>query len=316
MTKQRTKTLAVRRMVLLCFGCSAAVFMIFTNVGATRTVARPMGSRSQAIGQQRLTFEVASVKLSPNEGGGGTGQLRVLPGGRLSTESAILRFLIQSAYHVRSYQVVGGPEWIESARWNIEAKAEDNANQQQVMSMLQSLLEDRFKLKIHHETQELPVYDLTAAKNNGTIQPPKDGSCITPDPTAPPSPPSPPSAPGAQLRLPCGQFGASMGASGSRIDGYKIVMANLCQILSNLLGRPVIDKTGFTGVFDVHLLFANDDTLAGLAGRGPRASESSADPELATIFTAIQEQLGLKLESTTGPVEVVVVDHVEKSSGE
>ena len=276
-------------------------------LSASLLASTTCGLFSQSAPQPR--FEVVSIKLNTNEGGGGTGMARALPGGRLSTQAVILRLLIQNAYRVRSYQVVGGPDWIESARWDIEAKAEDNASPQQVLLMTQTLLEDRFKLKVHRETRELPVYDLTAAKGGIKLQPPKEGACITTDPNTPPSPPLPPPVPGGPLTLACGNYGASVGPTGARIDGYRITVANLIQILSNLLGRTVIDKTGYTGLFDVHLIYANDAALGGLRGAPP---ESSADTGPATIFTATQEQLGLKLESAKGPVEVLVVDHVEK----
>src|ERR1019366_1635234 len=131
----------------------------------------------------------------------------------------------------------------------------------------------------------------------------------------PNSPPPPPPAPGQFPPTPCGGF--FMGPN--RLEGGKIAMAQLVNALSNLLGRPVIDKTGFTGTFDVHLDFSREGT-AGLGGggfgpAGLPADAANTDNPAPSIFTAVQEQLGLKLESQKAPGEILVIDHAEKASG-
>jgi uncharacterized protein (TIGR03435 family) len=261
-----------------------------------------------ALGQSpRPTFEVATIKLNTS-GDARRQMIRPLPGGGISVENAPVRLLILNAYGVKSFQILGGRSWINSDRWDIEAKPERSATSAQTVLMLQTLLEDRFKLSFHHETKELPVYSLTAAKSGLKLEPPKEGNCRTFDPTAPPPPP------GSALP-PCGRLMITM-SSTTEMRGAKVPMAELVRILSNMLDRSVIDKTGFTGTFDVHFEF-NREAVPGLPGSGAASVPSdpgfpAPDPDAASIFTVLQEKLGLKLESTKGPVEVMVIDRLEK----
>jgi uncharacterized protein (TIGR03435 family) len=250
-------------------------------------------------------FEVASIKPDP-PGGVSTGNLQVLPGGRLSAQRVLLRFFIQNAYNVRPFQISGAPDWINSEGYDIEAKAEGDPGPEEMRRMMQALLEDRFKMKSHRETKELPVYALTAAKGGFRLPEPKDGNCDTADADAPPRPPA------SDLPGPCGRAMVAISRFGGvKIHGGKISMGELIRILSNVLGRTVIDRTEFAGMFDVHLEFAMDDAIDGLPHPPVAASEGGSP----SIFVAVQEQLGLKLESTKGPVEVLVIDHVERPSG-
>jgi uncharacterized protein (TIGR03435 family) len=169
-------------------------------------------------------------------------------------------------------------------------------------------LEDRFKLAFHRETKELPVYSLTAAKSGLKLEPPKEGGCRDFDPIAPPPPP------GSALP-PCGRLMITM-SSKTEMRGAKVPMAELVRILSNMLDRSIIDKTGFAGTFDVHFEF-NREAIPGLPGSGAAGvpsdpGGSAPDPDAASIFTVLQEKLGLKLESTKGPVEVMVIDRLER----
>ncbi len=214
-----------------------------------------------------------------------------------------------SAYDVKPFQISGGPDWINSDSYNIEAKAEGNASPAQMRLMTQSLLEDRFQLKLHRETKQLPIYVLTMIRTARNCRQPKEGGCTVFDPTAPPKPPEQ----GQPPVIPCGGSFFTISPSGTQLFGGKVPMAELTRSLSNILGRTVIDKTGFSGTFDLHLQFASDATLEGLPRvgvlGGPPGASDSTDP---TIFTALTEQLGLKLESVKGPVEVLVIDHVER----
>jgi uncharacterized protein (TIGR03435 family) len=243
------------------------------------------------------------------------GIVRALPGGKLQAEKAQLERLVEWAYGLRRYQVTGGPDWINSARYDIEATAEGNVGSEQIRLMLQSLLEDRFKLKVHRETRQLPVYDLLLAKGGPKLEPPKEGGCLTPDPNGPSL--RPPDESG-QLPPPlCGRAEVSIAIKGQgqfegRVKAGKASMDALASTLSNMLGRTVIDKTGFTQLFDAQMEFAPDDSLAGLPSRFPRSADIPGGPP--TIFTAIQEQMGLKLESSKGPVEILVIDSAEKPS--
>ena len=261
-------------------------------------------------------FEVASVKPVTTTDPRLIG-ISPRPGGRLHAENAPLRLLMQNAYGVQTYQISGGPGWVQSDGYDIEAKGDANASRAQVFLMLRSLLVDRFQLKIHHETKELPVYTLTVAKNGPKLPQPKEGSCITIDTSAPLPPPP---APGQAPTIPCGSPMVMMRPSGLQMQGGKVPMAEFIRVLSMLMGRPILDKTGYTQAFDVGLEFTPDETTAGLprgggpgdAGNPAPAADPSAPP---SIFAAIQEQLGLKLESTKGPVDVLVIDRVERPTG-
>ena len=241
------------------------------------------------------------------------------PGGSLVTENAPLRLLIQNAYSVQEYQISGGPGWIQSEGYNIDAKGDGKANRAQTFLMLRSLLEDRFQLKVHRETKELPVYALTVGKNGPKLPRPKEGGCIAIDPNAP-APLPPPNARGRSPVFPCGRAGVMAESSGARIQGGKVPMVEFIRTLAMIMGRPVTDRTGFAEAFDLLLDFTPDDATAGLPrGMGPGDAGSpapAADPAAPpTIFAALQEQLGLKLESAKGPIEVIVIDHVERPTG-
>jgi uncharacterized protein (TIGR03435 family) len=247
--------------------------------------------------------------------------MRPLPGGRLHEHNGSVSMLIKSAYRLQDFQIVGGPAWIHDMGFDIEAKGDANANREQMMLMLQPLLEDRFQLKFHRETRELPVYALTVARGGAKLPAPKEGGCVKPDETAPAGPPGPAPLPT------CGALHMLATSSGMRTYGGDIPMSELIANLAMVLGRPMLDRTGVTTHFDVDFTFTPDDTAAGLFAvwgtvRGHRetvaataAAAAAGDPRAApNILVAVQERLGLKIESTKGPAEVMVIDHVEKSS--
>jgi uncharacterized protein (TIGR03435 family) len=263
----------------------------------------------QPVAQSK--FEVASVKPSIDRG---FKSVRPLPG-RL-TADAPLRMLLQNAYSVQAFQIVGGPGWIDSDHYAIEAKAAGDPGRGQIFLMLRSLLEDRFHLQIHRETRELPVYALAAGKNGLKLSPPKE-ECMDPVPSALPQGAGgrmPPPGQGQPPLAPCGRVGIMLDPGGAMMRGGKIPMAELTRTLSMVLDRTVVDKTGFTGLFDLRLGFLPDETTAALPPPPPDAAGASLDSRYPSILTALQEQLGLRLESTKGPVEVIVIDHVERPS--
>lgn len=170
--------------------------------------------------------------------------------GDLDAKNVGLKLLISDAYGVEAFHISGGPAWIDADRFDIEAKAGGDATGKQMMPMLQSLLEDRFKLKAHRETREEPVFDLTLAKSGIKLQPLKEGSCVPADPNSPPRPPAPGQKP------PCGAIRPGMNA----MDAVGANMAALTRVLTLILGRTVIDKAGVAGPFDVlHLEYARED---------------------------------------------------------
>jgi bla regulator protein BlaR1 len=215
-------------------------------------------------------------------------------------------------------EIKGGPAWITSARYTIDAKAEGPARQELMRGpMLQALLEDRFKLKIHRESREIPVYELTVAKGGPKLQPYRDGSC--------PSPDSFDSATGKASGQPftsmCGWFHAGKNG-GTDVNGTTI--ANLCRLLSNVSDRDVIDKTGLAGMFDIHF----DTHPAAPPANATPGLTDPAEPRPATAaemalveserfaqFQAALPKLGLKLEPAKGSGEFLVIDHLERPSG-
>lgn len=238
-----------------------------------------------AFGQQ---FEVVSIK--PNAAGDHRVMIRMAPGGRFTASGITLKHLIGQAYNVRDFQIVGGPGWIESDRFDINAKAEglgERVAPDQLRPMIKALLEDRCRLKVRMETKEMPVYVLAAGKN---------GPKLTPNTGA---------EPGPMFRMGRGQ-----------IDVKKASMAMLAQHLSQQLGRTVIDKTGLAGDYDFNLTWTPEPGQGGgpFGGSLPPEVLPAADSTGPTIFTALQEQLGLKLESQKGPVPVVVIEQIEKPS--
>ncbi len=248
----------------------------------------------------RPAFQAASVK--PSSSSAPFHMVRAQPGGRLSTQNAPLLMLIQNAYAVQAYQVVGGPGWLNTDGFDIEAKPETSVDRKQTWPMLQTLLADRFKLTVHRETRELPVYALTA-KNNLKLPAPKEASCPPVDPAAPPRP---------MAQTPCGMLRVGPSPVGVAMAGTNIPMAEFIRVLAGVMGRPVLDRTGFSGEFDVNVAFTPDDSTLGLMGPASPGTPPPTNPDQPNIFGALDQQFGLKLVATKGQVEVLVIDHVEK----
>jgi uncharacterized protein (TIGR03435 family) len=226
---------------------------------------------------QTPEFEVASVKPAPP---GVTGRsFTESPGGRLTTSNASLKMLIAFAYQVMPEQVVGGPVWVESDGFDIETKGTSpNVTQSQFRQMIQGLLTERFHMAAHRETRELPVYALVQARNGAKLTETRDDNP---------------------------EVGVRIVGPGQMI-GVKATMAMLAATLYRPLQRKVIDETGLTGSYSFKVRFAPEPKRAGTGAEAAPASDSPS------IFTALQEQLGLSLKPGKGPVEVVVVDHAEK----
>ena len=228
-------------------------------------------------------FEAASVKPNAQGLGGLTGYL---PDGGIRFVGVSVRGLVENAYGVRAFQVVGGPGWIDTEAFDIEARppidsaAGDPASlsreQRKVGERLRSLLADRFGLIVHSETTELPVYDLVAAKG------------------------------GPKLKESAGRTPFIRGGRGS-IVGQSVGVRLLVVNLSNVLDRLVVDKTGLTGSYDFELKWTPDVGSAGADGPLP-----ASDADVPSLFTAVSDQLGLRLESARGPVQVWVIDGVER----
>jgi uncharacterized protein (TIGR03435 family) len=263
-------------------------------------------------------FEVASIKPN-NDPSPRFWNMRPLPGGRLSAVHASAQMLLQNAYGVQAYQLIGGPHWMTTDGFDIEAKGNPDATREQVLLMLRSLLEDRFQFRFHRETRDVPVYDLTIATAGSKLQPSKEGGCFERNLNSVlPSEPGP-----GQPRVVCGSPMIGMGPNGSTsMTGGKVPMKEFLHALQSVLGQPVIDRTGITGPFDVDLKFTRDDITGGLprrfgnSGPEPGAPTPAAQPldGQPSILSAVEEQLGLKLEKSKGPLEVLVIDHLEHPS--
>jgi len=262
---------------------------ILVALGATAQT--PPGSGADRFG-------VAGIK--PNTGADRTVFIGAPSPGTLRAENVWLRFLIQVTWGVPSFEVVGGPGWTASERYDINAKSERKLNFGQMKPMLKALLEDRFGLKLHTETREMPVYALVTTRNV-KLQETKAGSCMTPHPNSPDSP--------GPLPV-CG----AMGMSSHSVGGVGISMAQLASTLSNVLQRAVLDETGLTGTFDVHMEWTADQSTPGLYAPGLEPPPAPVSDGGGSIFTVIREKLGLSLEANKGPVTVLVIDGAERPS--
>ncbi len=233
------------------------------------------------------SFDVASIHVNNTETDGHHHIVSDPADSHFCTVNLALRDLIQFAYGVPDSQIMGGPDWITSVMFDIDAKSDPSVDLQLralpieqarrvKQLMVQALLADRFALRVHQETRQLPVYALVLAKDGPDFKPSKiDGTTI------------------------------DTGRSHLHIAGSDDTIAILARELAQLLGRPVLNQTGLTGRYDLSLRWTPDDAVA------PASASPEASPD---IFTAIQEQLGLKLESTKGPVPVLVIDSVQKPS--
>jgi uncharacterized protein (TIGR03435 family) len=214
--------------------------------------------------------------------------------------------LILFAYDVPKNQVSGVQPWMDSNHFDIQATTEKNPTVKQLEgAMLRALLEDRFQLKVHRETMARPVYELTVEKDGVKMQLSKEGSCILYPIDSPPPLPAPSSPRPVYCDFP------RLAGDGLNwtLDGSRVTVGKLAITLSRSgLDRPIVDKTGLTGGFDLHLKWTAD-----LPESAPE-SGTVVEPTGLSIFTALKEQLGLKLESAKAPVEILVIDHVEKPS--
>jgi uncharacterized protein (TIGR03435 family) len=248
-------------------------------------VAATLAALAQTPG---LTFEAASVKANTS------GQARMSAGVRGRTYTGVntpLRPIIAAAYDLslQGFRLLGGPAWMGADRFDITATFPEGAGRRELPMMLRALLADRFKLVVHTETRETPIYALVVARADGRL--------------------------GTRLRkadVDCEAAPADRDHCQSQISD-KIVgrgqpLGSLARMLSPFVGRQVVDQTGVTGGFDFDLEFP--ELVAGPGGAGPAADAGGS------VFTAVEEQLGLKLTSAKGPVEFVVIDRVEHPAAE
>lgn len=240
-------------------------------------------ARSQTQRKEPFTFAVASIKPTPPDERRGI--VHQLPGNQVyEVIGAPLSLIMTVAYTVTNRQISGGPDWINTERWNIEAKAERSGTSDEMHDALARLLEDRFQLKIRHETRDLPCYILSVDKK-GPKMPVHDAKDLAHEP-----------------------IGGNPIFSG--LTGHNVTMDYFAFILSRMLDLNVIDRTGLTDQYDiVNFKFIPDNLPPG----GIRLNgEPVAVPDGPSIYTALREQLGLQLQKGKGPVDFLVIEHVEK----
>jgi uncharacterized protein (TIGR03435 family) len=263
-------------------------------------------------------FEVASVKKSGPMRGGNLG-FGMRPGGRFSMSQMPVGTLITFAYGVQRFQLIGGPSWLNSDRFDINAVAEDVPIQpappgtpNRMQLLLRSLLKDRFALVVHNEKRELPVSYLVMAREDRKL-----GERLRPSTVdcralfaarakdakegTPFQPPKPGEAPQ------CGMIGGF-----GRIMAGSVAMSNFASMLAGILNRPVHDRTNLTGNFDIQLEYTPDQMPQIPPGATLPPGLTLPSPDGPSLNTALVEQLGLKLDATRGPVDVLVIDSVEQ----
>jgi len=269
------------------FLAAAGLAALVTPLVCGMISARPARAQSQAAGVNQSAFEVASVKV--NKSANGRNSMDRSPGGGFTATNVTLKMLTKAAYSIQDHQLIGGPGWLDAERYDIVAKAPPHTPDSQLGQMLRTLLADRFKVQAHRETRQMPVYALVLDKSGPKFKEvkreAKDGD------------------------------GDSRKGRG-HLAAQRVPISDLAEILSGELGFSVLDRTGLTGLYDLKLEWTPDESQP----RGPgdnlegRASTPTSDRLGPSLFSALQEQLGLKLEKQIGPVQVLVIDHADRPS--
>ena len=292
--------------------CVRAVFCAVCS--ATVPLCVVLAGGAQESQPARLTFEVVSVKRTGPEAGasivgGGRGQYRAI--------NVPLRVTITSAWNLRDHQLVGAPAWLASDRFDIVAKEpEGTFTDKQRRLMMQALLIDRFKLQAHIETRELPIFNLVLLRADGRLGPELkptavDCAALRKERAAGGATPAgaPTQIPNIDERVPCNQRGF-FGPQGVTINASGRTLEQIAITLGTYADRTVVNKTGLKGEYDMLLKF-RPEAGGPMGGLAPSLS-TTGDPlsDLATLGIAVREQLGLRLESARGPVQVLVIDSI------
>lgn len=259
------------------------------------------------------SFEVASIK--PNHSVDASSRTMMQPE-RFTATNTTVESLVALAYNVKDFQIAGGPSWVKSQGYDMEAKVEESVAEKsrklpsdelrmRMRLMIQAMLADRFELKVSHQTKELPVYALVVAKGGPKFQEAKPSDTR---PNGIKGPDGRPVRSGYGIRIGLGQ-----------ITGQSVSMGMLVDQLSEQLDRNIVDETGLTGTYDFTLRWTPDQGARALSGGAEGVKpgiddQSPTDSPQPSIFTAIQEQLGLKLQSTKASVGIIVIAHIEMPS--
>ena len=309
MSKSSGTALSMWRKAVLV---SAAVLILAAPIGIGIVHGQASTATTTASGQAPIVvsdlpkYDVASIK--PNKTGDNRVRFMMTPDG-ISLQGAPMRMLLPQAFGVEEDRILGEPDWVKSSRFDIEAKVEpENAPKlkdlkaDQRNAMMLQLLVDRFNLKYHHEQREMPMYTMAVAKSGLKMKPTK------PDQDAP-EPEAPPRGDGPQPKM--GRHMLMMNPG--HLESTGTSTEQLAHLLSRQLGRTVVDKTGLTGEYDFTLDYTPDNMPVPAHGdtEGGPKPQMPVDTGGPSIFTAVEEQLGLKLEATKGMVDVIVIDHID-----
>jgi uncharacterized protein (TIGR03435 family) len=300
----------------------AGVPAVRVTIALVLTFAAPSHSQSQSQNTTAAPpvyeYEVVSIKPAQpgSRGQGGRGQ----PTDGLTMNNVTVQQLVVQAFGVLDDQISGAPGWLSSERYDLNAKMDTAvADELQKLSaddrnaarqkMMQALLVDRLKLSFHRETKERPIYSLMVAKNGPKLQNPDPNREITfPD--------------GSKRSISAGGEGRlaimQMNPGEFTMMGYAVRMPSLASLLTTAMERPVFDKTGLAGRYDVTMKWSDEESSSPVPAAGPTGAAPASkrvDFFSGGIFSTIQEQLGLKLEPGKGPVEIIVIDHIERPSG-
>jgi uncharacterized protein (TIGR03435 family) len=281
------------------------------------------GVLAAGLGLAAQSFDAASIKAT-RESTVGQGFIGMQPGRFMATEATV-REMAAIAFGVTQDRIVGGPPWMASARFSITATMSGDATQERAQAMLRQLLADRFGLQEHREQREMPVYALTVLRGDGRLGQwlrPSKAECAPPTPfigrpagepgAAPPAPPPPPPPPppGAGSMRPIivreGKLRCPSMFFPGGVSGRAMPISELVIRLANFSDRPIVDRTNLRGEFDIDITYQFE--LPPGAGIAPWTAGAPA------LFTAVQDQLGLKLEATRAPFEVVVIDRLAQPS--
>jgi uncharacterized protein (TIGR03435 family) len=286
---------------------SVAKKAVLAGVGTVAVVAPILAQSVPLPPADELRFEAASIKPNkPNAGDPIRVMHRFLPGGSFEAFNATLGSVIRLAYGLQDFQTVGGPEWLDRDRFDIQARAPQGGTESEAPRRLQSLLADRVALKAHRETRDHPIYALVLARADGSLGPRLRRSQFDPEELQAQVAKALRENPRTFSPPQCGL------AARRRLGSCGITMAMLASLLPIYTGRMVVDRTGLTGGYDYELQFGDREIPGAGPGGGFPIPIETADPDAPSIFTALEEQLGLKLEAQTGPVEVLVIDHLER----
>jgi uncharacterized protein (TIGR03435 family) len=306
-----------RNLLLSAAGLLAAAVPALFGLVSPTPINAQAPTQAQAPAPSLLAYEYEVVAIKENKSAGFPSATTGDDG--FTAKNIPLQLLIAAAFGVGPDRLTGAPDWVNSEKYDVDAKIESSVSEALKklseddrriarQHMLLAVFEDRCKLKYRRETKELPVYTLVIAKNGPKFQESK------PDETPP-----------AGIKVPDGKGGTgtiTVGARGA-VTFHGLPLTVLVQMLTTQLGRTVVDKTGLTGKYDFTWQFVPDPSQVRAAaeaqlpggGAGNASSQTlPSDPQGSSVFTAVQEQLGLKLDSGKGPVEIVIIEHIEKPS--